>query len=329
VTTILHPERFDPEAGHRGLIDCEHYARYWWAAQAVAGREVLDAACGAAYGSAILAGAGASRVVGVDLDPEALAGRATPERVELVVGDVRKLPLEDDTFDVVVCFETIEHIEDGDAALREFRRVLRPDGVLLLSSPNRGVYPTGNEHHEHEYTADELAAATGALFANVARWRQHAWIASTVDAMDGETPEIRRRSEIAPGEEIFTLVAASDGPLPELAGLAVVGDAFEVRWWEEQLDGARERQHELQHAYERERADHEETRRRLQAAQRQLLEHEQDLAHVPVLRERVRELEEQLGQVWHRLGQERATYESSVSWRVTKPLRAAMKRARR
>jgi SAM-dependent methyltransferase len=329
VTTILHPERFDPRAGQRGLIDCEHHARYWWAAQAVAGHEVLDAACGTAYGSAILAAAGASRVVGVDLDPEALASVAPPGNVELIVGDVRKLPLGDDAFDVVVCFETIEHIEDGAAALREFSRVLRPDGVLLLSSPNRGVYPTGNQHHEHEYTADELATAAGGLFANVARWRQHAWVASTVDAMDGETPAIRHRGEIAPGEEIFTLVAASDGPLPELAGLAVVGDAFEVRWWQEQLDEATERQHELQHAYERERADHDATRARVQDAQRRLLGHEQELAKVPVLRERVRELEAQLGQVWHRIGEQRANYEDSISWRVTKPLRAAMQRVRR
>ena len=163
----------------------------------------------------------------------------------------------------------------------------------------------------------------------MARWRQHAWVASTVEAMDGETPAIRHRRELAPGDEIFTLVAASDGPLPELAGLAVIGDAFEVRWWQDQLDGATDRSHELRHAFERERADHEETRARLKAAQRRLLEHEQDLAKVPVLTERVRELEEQLGQVWHRVGEQRTSYEDSISWRVTKPLRAAMQRVRR
>jgi SAM-dependent methyltransferase len=329
VTTILHPERFDPASGERGLIDCEHHARYWWAAQAVSGRTVLDAACGAGYGSAILAEAGATRVVGVDLDPAAIAGRDPEANVEYVVGDVRKLPLGDDAFDVVVCFETIEHIADGDAALREFRRVLRPDGVLLLSSPNRGVYPAGNEHHEHEYAADELSTAVGGLFGNVARWRQHAWVASTVDAMSDDTSDIRRRQSLDAGDEIFTLVAASDGELPHLSGLAVLGEAFEVRWWQEQLDGARDRQDELMHAYERERAEHHETRGRLQAVQRRLLETEQEMAKVPVLTERVRELEEQAGQAWHRVGQQKASYEDSLSWRVTKPLRGAMRRVRR
>jgi SAM-dependent methyltransferase len=295
----------------------------------VDGRTVLDAACGAGYGSVILAAAGATRVVGVDLDPAATAGRATVENVEFVVGDVRRLPLDDDAFDVVVCFETIEHIQDGDVALREFRRVLRPDGLLLLSSPNRGVYPAGNDHHEHEYTADELAEAVGALFDTVGRWRQHAWVASTIDAMDGETPTVRYRGSLDPGAEIFTLVVASDGQLPELSGFAVVGDAFEVRWWQEQLDCARERQHELQHAYERERADHAETRSRLHVAQRRLLEREQEMAKVPVLTEKVRELEEQLGQAWHRVGQQRAGYEESLSWRITKPLRGVMGRVRR
>jgi len=329
VTTILHPERFDPASGERGLIDCEHHARYWWAAQAVAGRTVLDAACGAGYGSAILAEAGATRVVGVDLDPAAVAGRAPGRNVEYVVGDVRKLPLEDDAFDVVVSFETIEHIQEGDAALREFHRVLRPGGVLLLSSPNRGVYLAGNEHHEHEYTADELLTAVGALFDNVGRWRQHAWVASTIDAMDGYAPKTRRRQQLSPGDEIFTLVIASDGELPDISGLAVIGDAFEVRWWQEQLDGARDQRHELLHECERERAEHAETRRRLQAAERGLLETEQEIANLPMVTERLRELEEQLGEAWHRVGQQRAAYEESLSWRVTRPLRAAMRRVRR
>ena len=78
MTTILHPERFDPTAGERGLIDCEHHARYWWAARAASGRAVLDAACGEGYGSAILAAAGATQVVGVDLDPAGLRQGARP-----------------------------------------------------------------------------------------------------------------------------------------------------------------------------------------------------------------------------------------------------------
>lgn len=53
-------------------------------------------------------------------------------------------------------WETIEHIDEGDRALTEFKRVLRPDGILLVSSPNPGVYPPGSDFHIHEYTPQEL-----------------------------------------------------------------------------------------------------------------------------------------------------------------------------
>jgi 2-polyprenyl-3-methyl-5-hydroxy-6-metoxy-1,4-benzoquinol methylase len=331
VTTLLHPERFDPAGGQRGLIDAEHHARYWWAAHAVAGRKVLDAACGTGYGSSILAAAGAAEVFGVDLDASAVsaADAATAQSVRIVQGDVAELPFQDDEFDVVVSFETIEHVEDGDATLREFRRVLRPDGLLILSSPNRGVYPTGNEHHVHEYTAAELQAAAGALFANVRRWRQHAWVASTIDAMDDATPELRRRAALTADDETFTLTVASDGDLPELPAIAVLGDAFEVRWWQEQVDGVRAQLDEGALLLERERAEHDETRKRLLEAGSRVLATEQELAKVPGLRKRVSDLEEELERHAEALVKMRANYEGSISWRLTTPLRAVKGRLRR
>src|SRR5438132_386474 len=127
------PERFDPKAMHGTLMEAEHLARYWWAASLVSGRRVLDAGCGTAYGSEILARAGASEVVGVDADPAAVKeARASTTGVTLEVGDARDLPHPDRSFDVAVCFEVIEHVDDPETILDELRRVLGGDGLLVV-----------------------------------------------------------------------------------------------------------------------------------------------------------------------------------------------------
>lgn len=336
MATILHPERFDPKR-EGGLIKCEHVARYLWAGKLVPGRNVLDAGCGVGYGSSILARAGAERVVGIDLDPEAVAAtNALGERqVEAVRGDVRQLPFEDAEFDVVVCFETIEHIEEGDAALREFRRVLAPDGLLVVSSPNRGVYPPGNEHHVHEYKPAELVAAVEALFPAARRYGQRAWLATTLTAPGQHPAALQHAEPPEGGEEIFTVVLAGS-ELPDLDGFCLLGDSFEVRWWQEQVDAANAAlAHDRSYELERVRAEHAEIAERLRVASRRLLATEQELASVPTLTARVEELEDQVEEQRRRerahattLDAAKAEYETSLSWRVTAPLRLAKRRFR-
>jgi len=130
-------ERFTPECVRE--IAYEHWHRYAWAARLVAGKRVIDAACGEGYGSHILA-ASAARVTGYDLSDEAIAHatqRYGSESLDFCQADVTRLPLGDGEVDVVVSFETLEHLEAQDAMLAEFRRVLRPDGFMLISSPDR------------------------------------------------------------------------------------------------------------------------------------------------------------------------------------------------
>jgi 2-polyprenyl-3-methyl-5-hydroxy-6-metoxy-1,4-benzoquinol methylase len=245
---IVHPERFDPHGAAGTLIDSEHRGRYWWASRLVAAKDVLDAGCGVGYGIEILASAGAAGVTGVDIDPAAVeeAQRRFGERADAIAqGDLHDLQLDDDSFDVVVCFETIEHLENGERALAEFRRVLRPDGLLLVSSPNPDVYPGGNEHHVHEYRPAELAAAVGEHFAYVTSYRQDAWLASVIEpAADGigsavgewrEPWEIRRTTALEAGGETFGIIVAGDERLPTLADVVALGSAFEVGWWSEQV----------------------------------------------------------------------------------------------
>src|SRR5688572_15904922 len=117
------PERFVPAAMRGQLVEAEHLVRYWWATQLAAGRRVLDAGCGAAYGTRMLADAGAQRVTGIDRAASVLESVRSecPDNVELVVGDLLELPFAEGSFDLVVCFEVIEHLEEPEAALKELQ----------------------------------------------------------------------------------------------------------------------------------------------------------------------------------------------------------------
>jgi SAM-dependent methyltransferase len=231
-------ERFVPGKGRGELMEAEHLARYWWAGDLVAGRTVLDAGCGVGYGAAMLAAAGAAEVVGVDVAADAIAAAAAANPgIDFTVGDIHALPFDDGRFDVVVCFEVIEHVDGQDEAIAELSRVLGDDGVLAMSSPNRGVYPAGNPHHLHEYVPDELRAALGARFANVELRRQHDWIASAVLADDQVADEglADLRVEVAkafgldPGSETYTIALATRAVLPPAPGRVVLGGVGELR----------------------------------------------------------------------------------------------------
>lgn len=287
---MRHPERFDPRDGEGSLIDTEHRARYWWASRVVRDMRVLDAGCGVGYGIEILA-AGAASVTGLDVDPEAVEEariRFGAAAEEIVRGDLRELPFDDASFDAVTCFETIEHIEDGARALAELRRVLKAEGLLLISSPNPDVYPPGNEHHVHEYRPEELAAAVGEHFARVERYRQHAWLASAIEpaakpatrqrTMPGERnghPELRRTASLGPGEETYGIVAATDeGALPGGSEAVALGDAFEVGWWSAQIESGRaEGEHVAEEARRHIEAAREETREAIATAEEQARAH--------------------------------------------------------
>lgn len=126
-------ERVLPE--HTGYA--QHRARYLWVAGRLAGgARVLDAGCGIGYGAAILAGAGTT-VTGIDASAEAVAtARRECPAGRFVVGDVLRLPFRDGGFDAAVCLEVIEHVPDPALLVAELARVLRPGGVLFLSTPN-------------------------------------------------------------------------------------------------------------------------------------------------------------------------------------------------
>jgi 2-polyprenyl-3-methyl-5-hydroxy-6-metoxy-1,4-benzoquinol methylase len=231
-------ERFVPGEERGEVVETEHLARYWWATSLVASKRVLDAGCGVGYGTALLKAAGAREAIGVDVAADAVAAaKASHGDAQFVAADVHALPFPDDSFDVVVCFEVIEHVDGQGAVIDEFARVLAPDGVLAISSPNRGVYPEGNPHHIHEFTSEELRTALGERFAHVELRRQHDWVASAVldDAQvsNADLSDLGAQAGkllgVAPGSETYVVGLASDAPLPEVPGRIVLGSIDDVQ----------------------------------------------------------------------------------------------------
>jgi len=291
-------ERFVPERDRGRLIEVEHVLRYRWAAQAATGRSVLDAGCGTGYGSAILADAGASEVIGIDIAADVVTGTAgTHEAVSMRAGDVRALDFPDGRFDLVVCFEVIEHLDDPMAGLDELARVLAPDGLLLVSSPNRGVYPPGNPHHRHEFTPAELEAAVRERLPNVRLVPQSDHLVSalfteeTVATGPGATFDGLAVSRLDGDDTAtYTVAVASRAQLPAFTGLATLTGTLEMREWLSALD-VQTRAIGDKDAYIAELEERIAERDRLAAL---LTDAEYRLAGVPELKARIEDLEREL-----------------------------------
>ena len=215
-------ERYVP--GTTGEIAHEHWHRYAFARRYAAGRRVLDVACGEGYGSGLLA-ATALHVTGVDIDAKTLAhARATyadRENLRFVEGSAAALPLADASFDAIVSFETIEHLAAADQPrmLAEFARVLAPQGVLVLSSPNRPQYSDARGHanpfHLHELDRNELAGLLAPHFPAQHWHRQRRYLGSALWAEDrnGEYEALcgtamSAGDAVAPEAMYFVVVAA-------------------------------------------------------------------------------------------------------------------------
>jgi 2-polyprenyl-3-methyl-5-hydroxy-6-metoxy-1,4-benzoquinol methylase len=351
------PERFDPASMRGEIIEAEHLARYRWVSSLVEGRRVLDAGCGNAYGTALLARAGALELVGVDRASDVIhdARRDMPAKVTLDVGDVTSLDYDDGAFDLVVCFEVIEHLEDPGRALDEFRRVLSPHGLLAVSSPNRVTYPPGNPHHVHEYVPTELAEELSRRFSVVRLERQNTWITSGVlderrfrvgnEGDLGDDLEVRKLEPDEPGEELYTVALAGKESLPEPVPVFELAARVELRKWDALWhEQARTLEAQASLLSDQERAMAKDAAETAQL-RHQLARSEQELARIPVLVAQSAELAEINGELLQRnselverqvaldqladMGDRYTVLVESKSWKLTRPLRAAAALARK
>jgi SAM-dependent methyltransferase len=150
-------ERFLPWI-RESTIAYEHLHRYAYATTLAKDKRVLDLACGEGYGSNMLASAAAS-VVGIDIDQTAIqhaSDKYASKTLRFLTGSISSVPIPDNhSFDVIVCFEAIEHVEDHEKLLGEVKRLLKPDGVFLVSTPNKVVYHDESEA-ENPFHVKEL-----------------------------------------------------------------------------------------------------------------------------------------------------------------------------
>ena len=235
-------ERFTPECVRE--IWYEHWHRYAFARRLAAGRRVLDAACGEGYGSALLAKV-ADDVVGVDIDPASVAHARDRYGAQLnlryEVADATELPFADASFDLVVSFETLEHLSAQERLLRGFERVLADDGLLVVSSPDKRTYSElagfRNEFHVRELYREELLDLLMPHFGEVRLYGQKLLFQSALWALDSEPDSCEALTATADGARVdpgpahapmYYVAVCAKRQLPDsLPDLSLFGDREE------------------------------------------------------------------------------------------------------
>ena len=182
-------ERYVPS--EHGVIKYEHLHRYAAAQVFSTDKVVLDIASGEGYGAALLSGS-AKTVIGVDID-SASVGHAQEKYVDrdnlqFKVGSCAQIPVPTNSIEVVTSFETIEHHDQHEEMMQEIRRVLKPEGILIISSPNKLTYSDEpnyqNDYHVKELYYQELEALLGQYFQHVCIYGQRIASASFLTPLE-------------------------------------------------------------------------------------------------------------------------------------------------
>ncbi|WZB62599.1 class I SAM-dependent methyltransferase [Achromobacter xylosoxidans] len=170
---------FDKNSRYDGLEAAIHIARYSFAQPYCANRRVLDIACGEGYGSRLLANWGASEVVGVDISSDALAAAQRNfggDGVSFVQSEGETLldKFQQASFDLIVSFETIEHLGDPVQFLGNLKTLLKPGGLIIISCPNDWWYFPTDEHknpfHLRKYRFEDFRTETEEVLGGAKAW---------------------------------------------------------------------------------------------------------------------------------------------------------------
>ncbi|SEP37936.1 bifunctional 2-polyprenyl-6-hydroxyphenol methylase/3-demethylubiquinol 3-O-methyltransferase UbiG [Mucilaginibacter sp. OK283] len=219
-----------------GSTAIEHLHRYGIAQQLCLGKQVLDVASGEGYGSNLLAKV-ASSVTGVDISEKAISDakkKYHASNLTFHLGSCNDIPLPENCVDVVVSFETIEHHAEHQKMLSEIKRVLRPDGILIISTPDKKNYSdaTGynNPFHVKELYTDEFRNLLKEYFANLDIYYQRILNGSLVvsDAVIAGCThffgDYENVSSTADFQAVYNIAIASNATLPRI-GTSIFPDA--------------------------------------------------------------------------------------------------------
>jgi 2-polyprenyl-3-methyl-5-hydroxy-6-metoxy-1,4-benzoquinol methylase len=176
-------ERFVP-GPDSDLLGAEHLQRYLFASRYAKDKSVLDIACGSGYGSNLLHEAGAATVTGVDVSSEAVefaVARHGNEKVKFLIANAEGF--RDGSYDLIVSFETLEHLDNRRMFLSNVSAMLKEDGILIISTPNKAVTSPmrppekiRNKFHKYEYVEKEFVhALEDAGFRNIRKFGQHSY----------------------------------------------------------------------------------------------------------------------------------------------------------
>lgn len=241
-------ERMVPAYHKSHMVYGEHIVRYQAAADIVRDKVVLDIASGSGYGCDVL-NKTAKKVYGVDIDVDAIAyakKNYQTRNTEFIKGSGTKIPLDNDCVDVVVSFETIEHIEEYDLFMQEVARVLKPDGLLILSTPNDVEFPEDNHYHVHEFEEAELMKLVKRYFKNTKEYYQATWLYNALldkSQLGSEWEESINTIQTAPiptKQSIYFYMICSNRTINEtVKPLAAISEHWSARTLQENEKGLR------------------------------------------------------------------------------------------
>lgn len=216
-------------------IEHEHFHRYVWATEFCRDKKVLDVASGDGYGTYILSQR-AKTVCGCEINEEAVRSAQKnyhAENLSYHAASCTQTPFPDDLFDVVVSFETIEHIQDYELFVKEVRRVLKPGGIFICSTPeihefNELSQVENNEFHIHEFEKKEFVELLQRQFPQISLVGQSFAASSVMASLDpANTPEFHhyhvQNGQVTKSDHglvlpTFLIALCSDVELPSLPG---------------------------------------------------------------------------------------------------------------
>jgi ubiquinone/menaquinone biosynthesis C-methylase UbiE len=187
----LENEHFDNDK----LLQAEHHHRYMWASKYAQG-DICDLACGYGYGAEVLAkNKTITSYVGIDASPEAIlqaTQRFSSENRRYELAEATEIPLKDQSVDTVISLETLEHLENPLSAVLEFKRILKPNGILVGTVPSKyfddlaeRVYGE-NPYHITRFEYSELLKLLNANFSNVRIYYSAIEIVSHIGSLESE-----------------------------------------------------------------------------------------------------------------------------------------------